>query len=237
MNKTLTNGMIKDIPLPHSFLYLHQLQSHTRTNLRSAQYNNSGASQELLSHCFQKYHFLSTPTSVRRTALCWDAMLPRPEQACGSSVMLSSPSCSASLSERFAPLRKYKTVDSEATNCLQAKHPLTSGRLTIAQAQEPYFISSSLMSSNLFMFGNLSCISFLTPRLMPTGTTFRLLQVGNTIMWISVTFKINKCKKSSYCVVAHQCVYFEHTSLNSQVTSCHHLSPFIKENKIRCRAE
>ncbi|KAF3846197.1 hypothetical protein F7725_003275 [Dissostichus mawsoni] len=34
------------------------------------------------------------------------------------------------------------------------------------------------------MLGNLSCISFLTPRLIPTGTTFRLLQVGNVIMWL-----------------------------------------------------
>lgn len=49
-------------------------------------------------------------TSVRRTALCWDAMFPRPEYTCGSSVMLCSPSCSASLSERFAPLREGKLL-------------------------------------------------------------------------------------------------------------------------------
>lgn len=79
---------------------------------------------------------------------------------------------------------QYSSPDATATGCLQTKHLLTSG-LT---SQEPYFISSSLMSSNLFMLGNLSCISFLTPRLMPTGTTFRLLQVGNTSACVSVTF-------------------------------------------------
>lgn len=44
--------------------------------------------------------------------------------------------------------------------------------------KNPHFIRSSLMSSNLLMLGNFSCISFLTPRLIPTGTTFRLLQVA-----------------------------------------------------------
>lgn len=56
-----------------------------------------------------------TLTSVRRTALCCDAMLPRPEQTCGSSVMLCSPSCSASLSDRFAPLKTKKKNSSEGT--------------------------------------------------------------------------------------------------------------------------
>lgn len=102
--------------------------------------------------------------------------------------MLCSPSCSASLSERFAPLRvvrKHNIVDQAA---YKTKRPLTLRIKSIVPSQEPYFISSSLISSNLFMLGNLSCISFLTPRLMPTGTTFRLLQVGNTIAWVSVTF-------------------------------------------------
>lgn len=58
-----------------------------------------------------------------------------------------------------------------------------------APTQGAYFISSSLMSSNLFMLGNRSCISFLTPRLIPTGTTFRLLQDGTTNVWVSVIFK------------------------------------------------
>lgn len=38
------------------------------------------------------------------------------------------------------------------------------------------FMRSSLMSSSLLMLGNFSCMSFFTPRLMPTGTTFKLLQ-------------------------------------------------------------
>jgi hypothetical protein len=43
-------------------------------------------------------------TSVSRTALCWARMLPRPAMAWGSSVMLCSPSGSASLSDSPAPL-------------------------------------------------------------------------------------------------------------------------------------
>lgn len=39
------------------------------------------------------------------------------------------------------------------------------------------------------MLGNRSCISFLTPRLIPTGTTFRLLQDGTTNVRVSVIFK------------------------------------------------
>lgn len=41
---------------------------------------------------------------MSRTALCWARMLPRPAMAWGSSVMLCSPSGSASLSESPAPL-------------------------------------------------------------------------------------------------------------------------------------
>lgn len=95
--------MIKDVPLSHAFLYLRQLQSHARTNLRTQQQFRCHPS--IVAHIVFKLYSLSFLTSVRRTALCWDAMLPRPEYTCGSSVMLCSPSCSASLSERFAPLR------------------------------------------------------------------------------------------------------------------------------------
>lgn len=125
-----------------------------------------------------------TLTSVRRTALCWDAMLPRPEQTCGSSVMLCSPSCSASLSDRFAPLRTKisKTV------CKAVGSAPFDVRIT-PLSEQAYFISSSLMSSNLFMLGKRSCISFLTPRLIPTGTTFMLLQDGATNVLVSGTFQ------------------------------------------------
>lgn len=125
-------------------------------------------------------HWEETLTSVRRTALCWDAMLPRPEQTCGSSVMLCSPSCSASLSDRFAPLwTKRSTTVCKAVSSV----PLCVGIAPLRE--QAYFISSSLMSSNLFMLGKRSCISFLTPRLIPTGTTFMLLQGGTTNVPVS----------------------------------------------------
>lgn len=63
-----------------------------------------------------------------------------------------------------------------------------------------YFRSSSLMSSSLLMLGNFSCRSFFTPLLMPTGTTFRLLQgrgrIGEVLtvhVWVShpVTIKMS----------------------------------------------
>lgn len=173
------------------------------------------------------YSLSSALTSVRRTALCWDAMLPRPEQACGSSVILCSPSCSASLSERFAPLWEYKiflrSLHAAFTSALPHTTLWLQDTIDTAHWQEPYFNSSSLMSSNLHMLGNRSCISFLTPRLMPTGTTFRLLFVGNKSVCVSVTFENQKVEEI-YQLEAHQCVYFEHTSLNCQVTSCHHLN-------------
>lgn len=38
--RVLTHGVIEDIPLPHAFLYLYQLQSHARTDLQTAQCKN-----------------------------------------------------------------------------------------------------------------------------------------------------------------------------------------------------
>lgn len=49
-------------------------------------------------------------TSVSLTALCWARMLPRPAMAWGSSVMLCSPSGSASLSDSPAPLCEGHTA-------------------------------------------------------------------------------------------------------------------------------
>ena len=80
------------------------------------------------------YSLSSTLTSVRRTALCWDAMLPRPEQACGSSVMLCSPSCSASLSERFAPLWEHKIVLRTLHASFTSVQPHTTQSLTSTAA-------------------------------------------------------------------------------------------------------
>lgn len=147
--------------------------------------------------------------------------------------MLSSPSCSASLSERLVPLRVVKGHSVFLDNTPQypscgrkphrkskeLKHfkssiiiqiPTHSCTQTLVWENDPerfksipdmrkvfifdtrltrkqrcnlqtHFISSSLISSNLLILGNFSCISFFTPRLMPTGTTFRLLHVGNKI--------------------------------------------------------
>lgn len=39
-HRALTHGVIKDVPLPHAFLYLRQLQSHARTNLQTAHCKN-----------------------------------------------------------------------------------------------------------------------------------------------------------------------------------------------------
>lgn len=46
----------------------------------------------------------------------------------------------------------------------------------ISSSWKTNFMRSSLMSSSLLMLGNFSCMSFFTPRLMPTGTTFKLLR-------------------------------------------------------------
>lgn len=126
--------------------------------------------------------------------------------------MLCSPSCSASLSERFAPLREIKTVQ------IDGKIPRPFKRISV----EAYFISSSLMSSNLLMLGNFSCISFFTPRLMPTGTTFRLLQVGNTITWVSLGSQYRQSKELRRTLIS---AFTLKASLNSHLTSRHHLSP------------
>lgn len=71
----LTHGVIQDVPLPHAFFYLRQLQSHARTDLPAAQHKMAGFRNR------QEYFkpSLGSLTSVRRTALCCDAMFPLPE--------------------------------------------------------------------------------------------------------------------------------------------------------------
>lgn len=134
-------------------------------------------------------------TSVSRTALCCEAMFPRPEYTCGNSVMLWSPSCSASLSERLTPLQKVQSVTCKITyvhpkqkyegwcilkyHCsinFNTFHHMHQILWMISSLWKTNFMRSSLMSSSLLMLGNFSCMSFFTPRLMPTGTTFKLLQ-------------------------------------------------------------
>lgn len=54
-----------------------------------------------------------------------------------------------------------------------------------------HLTNNSLMSSRRLMLGNFSCRSFFNPLLMPTGTTFRLLQnIGNE--------QISSGKKSTF---------------------------------------
>lgn len=79
----------------------------------------------------------------------------------------------------FRKVCASKSKKEEATGGLTRCLSNTEFRnIYVEKTKNPHFIRSSLMSSNLLMLGNFSCISFLTPRLIPTGTTFRLLQVA-----------------------------------------------------------
>lgn len=116
-------------------------------------------------------------TSVSRTALCWARMLPRPATACGSSVMLCSPSGSASLSDSPAPLRGAHKGLSRGS--LAPRTALGSPGVwcpPLPTSSPPHVASSSLMSCRRLMLGNFSWRSFFIPRLAPTGTTLMLLQ-------------------------------------------------------------
>lgn len=118
-------------------------------------------------------------TSVSRTALCWARMLPRPATACGSSVMLCSPSGSASLSDSPAPLRgahKGLSRGSLAPRTALGSPGAWCPPLPTSSPSPPYVASSSLMSCRRLMLGNFSWRSFFIPRLAPTGTTLMLLQ-------------------------------------------------------------
>lgn len=112
-------------------------------------------------------------TSVRRMALCWARMLPRPAMAWGSSVMLCSPSGSASLSDSPAPLCEGHTAHQGISGSWDSSGiPWT---MAASYPTPPHVASSSLMSCRRLMLGNFSWRSFFIPRLAPTGTTLMLL--------------------------------------------------------------
>lgn len=102
----LTETVEQHVPLPHAFLDFDELQRHPRPNLQRR------GEESALPQGWELPEVTSATgpapglglTSVSRTALCWARMLPRPATAWGSSVMLCSPSGSASLSDSPAPL-------------------------------------------------------------------------------------------------------------------------------------
>lgn len=80
------------------------------------------------------------------------------------------------------------------------------------------------MSSNLFMLGKRSCISFLTPRLIPTGTTFMLLQDGDSEKNDgSAGPPASRWDAQEWRLASRQCVYFEQNHWTIKSQSCHHL--------------
>lgn len=100
----LTEPVEQHVALSEPLLDLDELQRHPRPNLEERQKAGRGVSPSSGMGEHQACPALSL-TSVSRTALCWARMLPRPATAWGSSVMLCSPSGSASLSDSPAPLR------------------------------------------------------------------------------------------------------------------------------------
>lgn len=105
----LTETVEQHVPLPHTLLDFDELQRHPRPDLerqggRVSSPSGLGAASEVTSAA--RPALGPGLTSVSLTALCWARMLPRPATAWGSSVMLCSPSGSASLSDSPAPLCK-----------------------------------------------------------------------------------------------------------------------------------
>ena len=173
----LTEPVEQHVALSDPLLDLDELQRHPRPNLEEWQKTGRGVSPSSGMGEHQACPALSL-TSVSRTALCWARMLPRPATACGSSVMLCSPSGSASLSDSPAPLRWAHVGLSRGSLALgQLCGPLVCGATNPAASPcPPHVASSSLMSCRRLMLGNFSWRSFFIPRLAPTGTTLMLLQ-------------------------------------------------------------
>lgn len=65
------------------------------------------------------------------------------------------------------------------------------------------------MSSSLFMLGTFSCKSFFTPLLMPTGTTFRLLQDRQGNKAAGVSGACRAARPANKRERVRQCVYFD----------------------------
>lgn len=168
----LTETVKQHIPFPNALLDLDKLQCHPRPNLEG---HGGKVSPSLGSRgCQRKPLLLLGLTSVSRMALCWARMLPRPAIAWGSSVMLCSPSGSASLSDSPAPLCREDTQLSRGSQAPgTVLGPL--GLWEPPTPPPPHVASSSLMSCRRLMLGNFSWRSFFIPRLAPTGTTLMLL--------------------------------------------------------------
>lgn len=92
--------MEEDIAVSNTLLDLNELQCHPGPDLETQGW------EELVSPCDWGCgsHREPSLTSVSRMALCWACMFPRPATACGSSVILCSPSGSTSLSDSATPL-------------------------------------------------------------------------------------------------------------------------------------
>lgn len=177
--------MIEDVSLPHAFLNLDELQSHAWTNLEWTDTHKHQVEVAFRNRC--RYSpcvpaALGGNTHLRQTdsaLLRRHVAAPRADLRQLRYVVLTILFCFA--------LRQVGPPE-DAKHCGLAS---LNGLLRQDDATEraAHFISSSLMSSNLFMLGKRSCISFLTPRLIPTGTTFMLLQEGTANQPVSGTFQ------------------------------------------------
>lgn len=138
--------------------------------------------------------------------------------------MLWSPSCSASLSERFAPLKAKRRRRQEVWRVVYQR-----------QNSEIYMWKKkkkTLTSSGAHWCPQTcSCWGTSPASASWRHDSFRQERPSGCCRWGNQMIKmINLCSQGeSQCGVsafgAHQCVYLEQTSLNSQVWECNHLSP------------